>query len=86
MFQCKLKRYIKASFKSGKIALYINFETTKAAAIKPESQSILKNIAIMLTDNPSLTISIEGHTQADNTGSSSSKQNIIGATRQSCIE
>ena len=38
----------------------------------------------MLTDNPSLTISIEGHTQADNTGSSRNEQNIIGATRQSC--
>ena len=40
----------------------------------------------MLTDNPSLTISIEGHTQADNTGSSRSEQNIIGATHQSCSE
>ena len=85
MFQFKLKRYIKASFKSCKIALFINFETTKAA-IKPESQFILKNIATMLTDNFSLTISIEGHTQADNTGSSRSEQNIIGATYQSCNE
>lgn len=54
--------------KSGKIALYINFETAKAI-IKPESDKIIEDVAKMLTDNPTVKVSIEGHTQADNTGS-----------------
>jgi outer membrane protein OmpA-like peptidoglycan-associated protein len=51
--------------KKGFIALYINFDIDKAT-IKPESQSIVDQIAKMLKDNPKLNVSIEGHT--DNTG------------------
>ena len=51
--------------KSGKIALYINFETGKSA-IKPESQNIIDQIAEMLKSNAVLKVSIEGHT--DNVG------------------
>ncbi len=54
--------------KSGKIALYINFETAKSI-IKPESDKIIDDVAKMLTDNSTIKVSIEGHTQADNTGS-----------------
>lgn len=57
--------------KSGSIALYINFETGKSA-IKPESQNIIDNIVQMLNQNPSIKISIEGHT--DNVGSAQSNQ------------
>lgn len=51
--------------KKGSIALYINFETGKSA-IKPESQPIVDQMVEMLKSNPTLKVSIEGHT--DNVG------------------
>jgi len=57
----------------GHIALYINFETGKSD-IKPESQEIIDQIALMLTNNPGLNISIEGHT--DNVGTPASNQTL----------
>lgn len=57
----------------GHIALYINFETGKSD-IKPESQKIIDQIVEMLKSNPSLKISIEGHT--DNVGNSQSNQTL----------
>ena len=57
----------------GHIALYINFETGKAD-IKPESQSIIDQISEMLSANPTLKISLEGHT--DNVGSITSNQTL----------
>jgi len=51
--------------KEGFVSLYINFETAKSD-IKPESQVIISQLAEMLLQNPSLNISIEGHT--DNVG------------------
>ena len=58
---------------SGFIALYINFETGKSD-IKSDSQVIIDQIAQMLKDNPTLKISIEGHT--DNVGSTTSNQTL----------
>ncbi|HOQ61068.1 MAG TPA: OmpA family protein [Vicinamibacterales bacterium] len=49
----------------GFVALYINFDINKAT-IKPESQAIVDQIAVMLKESPGLRVSIEGHT--DNTG------------------
>lgn len=49
----------------GHIALYLNFDTGKAA-IKPEFQDVINQIAAMMKDNPGLTIAVEGHT--DNVG------------------
>lgn len=49
----------------GHIALYINFDTDKAT-IKTESLPIVDEIQKLLTNNPSLKIVIEGHT--DNSG------------------
>jgi outer membrane protein OmpA-like peptidoglycan-associated protein len=57
----------------GHIALYINFETGKAA-IKTASQNIIDQIVQMLKDNPSLRIKIEGHT--DNIGTPKSNQTL----------
>ena len=57
----------------GHIALYINFETGKSE-IKAESQKIIDQIFDMLTANPTLKISIEGHT--DNVGSPASNQTL----------
>jgi OOP family OmpA-OmpF porin len=51
--------------KEGFVPLYINFETAKSI-IKPESQAIIDQLTEMLKQNPSLNISIEGHT--DNVG------------------
>jgi len=59
--------------KDGFIALYINFETGKAN-IKTESQPIIDQIVLMLNQNKSLKISIEGHT--DNVGSNQFNQTL----------
>jgi OmpA-OmpF porin, OOP family len=58
---------------NGSVALYINFETAKAD-IKAESQKIIDEMAAMLTSNPALKISIEGHT--DNVGSAASNKTL----------
>ena len=58
---------------SGSLALYINFETGKSI-IKTESQTIIVQIAQMLTENTSLKISIEGHT--DNVGTPQTNQTL----------
>jgi outer membrane protein OmpA-like peptidoglycan-associated protein len=52
--------------RDGFIALYINFDTDKAD-IRPESRSMVEQIASLPKDNATLKVSIEGHT--DNTGS-----------------
>ena len=57
----------------GHIALYINFETGKSD-IKPESKNIIDQIVEMLKSNPTLKISVEGHT--DNAGNIQSNQTL----------
>ena len=64
---------LEAINKNGSIALQINFETGKSA-IKPESQTIVDQIAAMLSSEPSLKVSIEGHT--DNTGIPASNKTL----------
>ena len=70
----------------GRISLYINFESGKSD-IKPESQKIIDQIAEMLKANPSLKISIEGHT--DNVGVKTANQalseNRAKAVVSACI-
>jgi OOP family OmpA-OmpF porin len=56
---------LEAINKNGSISLQINFETGKAT-IKPESQTIVDQIAEMLKSDATLKVSIEGHT--DNVG------------------
>lgn len=56
---------LEAINKNGSVALQINFETGKWA-IKPESMPVVEQIAAMLVSDPSLKVSIEGHT--DNVG------------------
>jgi outer membrane protein OmpA-like peptidoglycan-associated protein len=58
---------------TGSIALYINFDTGKAT-IKPESQTIIDQVALMLTENPTMNISVEGHT--DNVGNAATNQTL----------
>lgn len=51
--------------RDGFITLYISFDTDKAD-VRPDSQPTLAQITALLKENPSLKVSIEGHT--DNTG------------------
>ncbi len=64
---------LEALNRDGFMALYINFDTGKAV-IKPESQSIIDQIATLLSGNPDLTLSIEGHT--DNIGTPESNRTL----------
>lgn len=50
----------------GKAVLNINFDTDKAT-LKPDGLKLVEEIFILLSNNPTLKLSIEGHT--DNTGS-----------------
>ncbi len=58
---------------NGSVSLYINFETGKSD-IKPESQPIIDQMVEMLKANPSLKISIEGHT--DNIGTPAANKTL----------
>ncbi|MES2320144.1 MAG: OmpA family protein [Pseudomonadota bacterium] len=49
----------------GHIALYINFDTDKAA-IRADGKAAVDEISVLLKNNPALKLSIEGHT--DNSG------------------
>lgn len=49
----------------GRVALYINFDTDKAS-IRPDGKPVVDQIAALLSNNPALKLSIEGHT--DTTG------------------
>lgn len=55
----------KALEEKGRVALYINFDTDKAT-LRPDAQPIMDEIHKLLTSDPSLKLSIEGHT--DSTG------------------
>ncbi len=59
--------------KDGFIALQINFDTNKAI-IKPESMPIVKQIAGLMKNQPTLKISIEGHT--DNQGTAATNKTL----------
>ena len=49
----------------GHVALYINFDFDKTA-IKPDSQPTIDEVVKLLKNNPSLSLTVEGHT--DNVG------------------
>lgn len=70
----------------GHIALYINFATGKSD-IDPGSQKIVDQIADMLSTNPSLKVSVEGHT--DNTGTPAGNktlsENRARAVMNACV-
>lgn len=55
------------------LSLYINFDTGKST-IKSESQNIIDELYTMLKDNPTLKITIEGHT--DNVGNPASNKTL----------
>jgi outer membrane protein OmpA-like peptidoglycan-associated protein len=57
----------------GFMVIDVHFDTAQAV-IKPESQPLIDQVAEMLKSNPSLKVSVEGHT--DNTGSAKANQKL----------
>ena len=51
--------------KTGRAVLYINFDFNKAT-IRPDAKPVIAQVVKLMTDNPSLTLAINGHT--DNVG------------------
>ena len=68
--------------KDGYMPLYINFDTNKAT-IKPESKPIVDQIVLLLNDNPTLKVSVEGHT--DNTGAPARNKTLSQERAQSVM-
>lgn len=69
--------------KDGFIALDILFDTGKST-IKQESMPIIDQIYDLLNSNPSLNVSIEGHT--DNVGTPSSNKTLSDARAKAVVE
>ena len=68
--------------KTGHVALYINFDTDKAT-LRPDAQPIIAEVNKLLTSDPSLKLSIEGHT--DNTGGADHNRELAGARARSVL-
>ncbi len=66
---------------SGRVALYINFDTGKAI-IRPDSEPIIDQIVQMMKTTANLELSVEGHT--DNVGDSKSNQ-VLSENRASAV-
>ena len=69
--------------KSGHVAVYgIRFETGKAA-ILPDSENVLGEIAKMLNENADVKLSVEGHT--DNVGATAANQSLSEKRAQAVV-
>jgi OOP family OmpA-OmpF porin len=66
--------------KNGFVALYINFDTGKAE-LKKDGVAAVKEITALLKSNPTLKLSIEGHT--DNVGDAASNKKLSEARAKS---
>jgi hypothetical protein len=66
----------------GRVALYINFDTDKAT-LRPDAQPVIDEINKLLTADPTLKLSIEGHT--DNTGTPAHNQQLSTARARSVL-
>jgi OmpA-OmpF porin, OOP family len=58
---------------AGHVALYLSFDTDKAT-IKPDSEPVLAEVVKLLQANPSLNLTVEGHT--DNAGTPAHNQSL----------
>ncbi len=72
----------KAIDADGRVALHINFDTDKAS-LRPDAQPVIAEIGKLLEDDPSLSLSIQGHT--DNTGSREHNQALSAARARSVL-
>jgi len=68
---------------TGRVALYILFDTGKAI-VKPESAAIIDEIAALLQQNPDLRLSVEGHT--DNVGTAASNKTLSDSRAKAVLE
>jgi outer membrane protein OmpA-like peptidoglycan-associated protein len=68
--------------KDGHVALHINFDVDKAT-LRPDAQPVIAEIGKLLSVNPSLKLSIEGHT--DNTGTPAHNQELSAARARSVL-
>jgi len=66
--------------KNGFVALYINFDTGKAE-LKQDGVAAVKEIATLMKSNPTLKLSVEGHT--DNVGDAASNRKLSEARAKS---
>jgi OOP family OmpA-OmpF porin len=66
--------------KNGFVALYINFDTGKAE-LKQDGVAAVKEIATLMKSNPTLKLSVEGHT--DNVGDAASNKKLSEARAKS---
>jgi OmpA-OmpF porin, OOP family len=66
--------------KNGFVALYINFDTGKAE-LKQDGVAAVKEIATLMKANPTLKLSVEGHT--DNVGDATSNKKLSEARAKS---
>jgi len=66
----------------GRVALYINFDTDKAT-LRPDAQPIVAEVNKLLVADPSLKLSIEGHT--DNTGGADHNRELAAARARSVL-
>jgi outer membrane protein OmpA-like peptidoglycan-associated protein len=66
--------------KNGFVALYINFDTGKAD-LKQDGVATVKEIATLMKSNPTLKLSVEGHT--DNVGDAASNKKLSEARAKS---
>lgn len=72
----------KALDAAGHVALYINFDTDKAA-MKAESAPIVAEVVKLLTANPNLKLTVEGHT--DNAGTPDHNQQLSEARANAVV-
>ncbi|WP_022824283.1 OmpA family protein [Hymenobacter norwichensis] len=72
----------KALDTNGHVALYINFDTDKAS-IKPESEPVVAEVSKLLTANPTLRLTVEGHT--DNSGTPAHNQQLSDQRAQAVV-
>lgn len=72
----------KAIDANGKVALQINFDVDKAT-IRPDGQPILDEINKLLESDPTLKLSIDGHT--DNTGDAAHNRTLSTARARSVL-
>lgn len=72
----------KALDANGHVALYINFDIDKAT-LRPDSQAVIDEINKLLTANPDLRLSIEGHT--DSTGSADHNRQLSTSRARSVL-
>jgi len=68
--------------RTGRVALYVNFDVDKAT-LRPDANSVLAEVNKLLTQDPKLRLSIEGHT--DNTGNAQHNRDLSTARARSVL-